>query len=61
MAKASVPTSIQNFKPSNKAKTDKKKKQYKDKQDFTNPATKVNKAQVSDHKRKKKNISEIMY
>ena len=59
-AKASVSTSIQDSKPSDKAKKDKKKKQHKAKQDST-LAIRVNKTEVGDHKMKKKDISEITY
>ena len=57
-AKASVPTSNQDSHSFDKARKDKKKKQHKAKQDFT-PATGVNQAEVGNHKRKKKDVSEI--
>ena len=57
-AKASVPTSIQDSQPSNKARKNKIKKQHKAKRDFT-PATGVNKLDVGDHETKKKDVSEI--
>ena len=58
-AKASIPTSTQDFEPSNKARKDKKKKQYKVKQDST-PAIGVNKVEVGTHKKKKKDVNEII-
>ena len=45
-AKAFMPAFTQNSKPSNKAKKNKKKKQYKERWDFTNLAIRVNKAEV---------------
>ena len=59
-AKASVPTSTQDSQPSDKARKDKKKKQHKAKRDFT-PANGVNKMEVSDHGKKKKDVSEITF
>ena len=54
-------TSTQDSKPSSKAKKDKKEKQYKAKQNSTNPATKIKKVEVSDHRKRKKDINKIMY
>ena len=59
-AKAFVSTFIQDSELSNKGRKDKKKKHYKDKHDSTNPATGVNTADVSDKKKKKKDVNEIM-
>ena len=59
--KVSVLAPIQDCKPSNKAWKDRKKKQHKDKRDSTNPAIAVNVAEVNNKKRKKKDVSEIMY
>ena len=56
-----MPTSTQDFEPSDKARKDKKKKQHKDKRDSINPATGVNKAEVGDHRKRTKDISDIMY
>ena len=56
-AKGSVPFSTKDSKPSDKVRKNKKRKQYRDRRDFTNPTTRVNKAEVSG--RKKKNISKI--
>ena len=58
-AKASVPTSTLDSEHSNKARKDKKKTSHKAKRDST-PATGVNKAEVSDHRTKMKDISEIL-
>lgn len=55
-AKASMPISNQDSGLSNKAKKDKKKKQYKTKQNFTIPTTRVNAAQTGKpYQKKKKN------
>ena len=59
-AKASVSTSTQDSKSFNKARKNKKKKKYKAKRDFTS-AIKVNKVEFGNYKRKKKDVSEIMY
>ena len=58
-AKASVPTSTQNFKPSNKAKKDKKKKQHKAKQESSTLATGVNVAQTEEPCQKKKKLWDL--
>ena len=60
IAKASVPTSNQDSKPFDKDRKNKKKKQHKAKWDST-PATRVNKAEVDDHRKRKKDVSEITY
>lgn len=53
-------TSAQDFfSNKEKSKKNKKKKQHKDKWDFTIPAIKINKAEVSG--KKKKDVSEIIY
>ena len=57
-AKASVPTSTQDSQSSDKVRKDKKKKQHKAKRNST-PATGVNKAEVGDHEKKKKDVNEI--
>lgn len=44
---------------SNNVKKDKKKKQYKNKQDSINPTIRVNMAEVGEKKIKKKNANEI--
>ena len=59
-AKAFILTSIKDSKPFDKARKDKKKKQHKAKQDLT-LAPEVNKAEVGDHKKWKKDVSEIIY
>ena len=55
-AKASVPTSTQNFEPSDKARKNKKKKQHKAKQKGSTPATGVNAAQAGEPHQKKKKL-----
>ena len=59
--KTPVFTSIQDSKLFNEARKVKKKKQYKNKRDTINPATRVNIAEVGDKKSKIKDISEIIY
>ena len=54
-------TFSQDSKPSNKVKKNKKKKQYKNKQDSTNLAIGVNTVEVGDKMKKKKDVSEITY
>ena len=54
-AKASEPASNKDSEASDKAKRGRRRRQHKDKQDFTNPAIGVNKAKVG----KKKDISEV--
>lgn len=60
-AEASILTSNQDFKPFNKSKKDKKKKKNKLKWDSTTLAIKVNTAEIDDKKKKKRDISKIMY
>ena len=59
--KASISNSIQDSKSFDKARKDKKKKQQKYERDFTNLAIKVNVAEVDNRKKKKKDVSEIIY
>ena len=54
-------TFTQDSEPFDKTKKDKKKKQQKNKRDSTNPATRVNETKVGDKKKKKKDVSEIIY
>lgn len=60
-SKGPVFTFNEDCKSSDKVKKDKKKKQHKKKWDSINLATGVNTAEVNDKKRKKKDISEIIY
>ena len=54
-AKTSEPASTQDSEPSDKARKGRRRRQYKDKRNSTNPATGINKAEVG----KKKDISEV--
>ena len=58
-AKTSVPTSTQNSELSNKARKDKKKKQYKAKQEGSTPATGVNAAQTGEPRQNKKKLRDL--
>ena len=59
-AKSSMPASTKNSEIFDKAKKNKKGKQHKNKQDFTNLAIGVNMTKVGDKKKRKKDVSEII-